>query len=662
MAKTPKKGRPSKAPLPEPAQLKAVERLIQANDAPKAIERARSLLARFPDDGGAWRLLVEALALGKGNAAAALAAYQWAERRPESALALETLLRLALDRGHLLLADRTAARVRDLGTATPGFPLTPDALAELTLQPDGSRATAQELERFDIGKLHLEAHDFAGAVRALEGVPITPARNNRALALFHLERIEESLNGFMEAWQADPGNLFGLSWALRLRLYRGDETGARGLTVPLARAEARRLEDAQAQMLGLLFMREDQAAWDAYERSERADWAGRDVGGPLAAAWRHLAACAASRLGRGDRARTLWRQAKALHAGLDAADANLAAMASGAAPSAYPELLDRGQALPLGWIEALREGGTQGLDARVDRFGASDAYLEAIYLAGDQPVRALASLLLKRRLKTQAEVGRPAGQRGAADILRDLAGLPIGTPQERLGFLSALREHGFIAAEEVVRYWKDGALREVQMVSTEIHREPEPSDLPEDLQRRMEEFLLLYREGRIEEAEAALNAVLARVPDHRIALGNLAGIRARQGRPEETRDILRRVIALYPDYLMARCNLAGLLIEDGALDEAQSLLAGLAQRPRMHIQDVFALYGVLAMLNRARGDDEAADGLLARLEGMVEDEHDRQLLATAKARVARATPVGRFEAILRRMVQSPPRPDRPKHR
>jgi tetratricopeptide (TPR) repeat protein len=661
MAKTPPKKKSSKARLPEPAQIKGVERLIESRDYPKAIERARSLVERYPDHGGAWRLLVDARALGDGHAAAALAAYQWAARRPNSALALDTLLRLAVDRGHLVLADHTAARVRGLGTATPGFPLAPETRAELMLQPDGSQATSEELERFDIGKLHLEAHDFAGAVRALHGVAITPARNNCALALFHLDRIEESLNAFMDAWQADPGNLFGLGWALRLRLYRGDEIGARGLAVPLAQAEARRLEDAQAQVLTLLFMREDQAAWDAFERSERADWAGRDVG-PLAAAWRHLGACAASRLGRRDQARTLWRQAKALHAGLDAADVNLAAMARDAAPPAFPELLDRGQALPFAWIEDLRAGGTAGLDARVDRLSASDAYLEAISLAGDQAVRGLASLLLKRRLKTQAEGGRAEGQRGAADILRDLARLPIGDAQERLGFLSALRERGLIAADEVVRYWKDGALQEVKLVSTEIHREPEPSDLPEDLQARMEEFILLYREGRIDEAEAALNAVLERVPDHRVALGNLAGIRAHQGRLEETRDILRRVIELYPDYLMARCNLADLLIEDGALDEAKGLLDGLAQRPRMHAQDVFALYGVLAMLSRATGDEKAADGLIASLESIVEDEHDEDLLAVAKARVARLTPAGRFEAILRKMLKTPPRPYKPKRR
>ncbi len=168
-------------------------------------------------------------------------------------------------------------------------------------QPDGSRATREEQERFDIGKLHLEAHDFAGAVRALDGVAITPARNNRALALFHLGRIEEALTGFLDAWQQDAGNLFALGWALRLRLYLGDETGARGLAVPLAQAQARRAEDAYGQISALLLIQENQAAWDAFERSGKTDWVA-DETGFLGAERLQLGACAASRLGRGDQA------------------------------------------------------------------------------------------------------------------------------------------------------------------------------------------------------------------------------------------------------------------------------------------------------------------------------------------------------------------------
>jgi hypothetical protein len=63
---------------------------------------------------------------------------------------------------------------------------------------------------FDIGKLHLEGQDFAGTLRWLEGVDIPPARNNRALALFHFDRVGESLDAFLSNWQRDPANLHAL--------------------------------------------------------------------------------------------------------------------------------------------------------------------------------------------------------------------------------------------------------------------------------------------------------------------------------------------------------------------------------------------------------------------------------------------------------------------
>ena len=111
---------------------------------------------------------------------------------------------------------------------------------------------------------------------------------------------------------------------------------------------------------------------------------------------------------------------------------------------------------------------------------------------------------------------------------------------------------------------------------------------------------------------------------------------------------------VHPDYLFARCNLASILIEEGALDEAQGLLAGLGQRPRLHIQEAFALYGVTAMLHRARGEDAAADALIASLERMTEDEHDKRMLATAKRRVERVTARGRVLGLLRNGLAGSP--------
>jgi predicted Zn-dependent protease len=177
--------------------------------------------------------------------------------------------------------------------------------------------------------------------------------------------------------------------------------------------------------------------------------------------------------------------------------------------------------------------------------------------------------------------------------------------------------------------------------STAIHRETVPTGLPTKLQTRLEESLLQMRVHLYEAAEANLNVILAHAPDHPTALGNLAALRGHQGRTPECPDLLRRVIAAHPDYLFARCNLAGVLIAAGELDEAKGLLDGLAQRPRLHIQEVFDLYGVLAMLSRARRDERAATTLIASLERLVEQPNDARLLAMAKVRVDRALPQGR---------------------
>lgn len=659
MAKTPTRKRPAKSAQPDAAQLKAVERLMDAGEHARAIERVRALVARFPDHGGARRLLLDALIRGGVRSAAPLAAYQWAQQRPNSLPAQEALLHLAVASEHLFLADHVAARIRDLGGTMPTFPLADKDRDQLLLQPDRSRATPVDMERCDIGKLHLDGQDFLGAIRELDGIAVMPARNDRALALFHLGRIDAALDAFMDAWQADPENLFALGWVLRLRLWRGDEDGARGLAVPLGRAQARSGEDACAQLLALLLIQENQVAWDAFERSIGADGA---QGEPraLRATWLHLGACAASRLGRGDRARALWREALDLYPSLHAAQINLSVLDEEGVTPAFPQLPDQSQVVPMTWAQAPRAAGEDGHESRLDELTASNAYLEAIYLGGDLAVRQLVAMLFARRLQAQPEAQQ--GQRGVASILRDLAKRPIGTSQERLGFLTGLRKVGAIMPDEAVEFWSGGELRQVRVVDTEIVRGPQPSDLPEDLQPLLEQSIVSHREGRLDDAEAALNAILARVPGHQVALGNLAAIRAAQGRGREAREVLRQAIALHPDYLFARCNLASLLIQDGALDEAQGLLAGLSQRPRLHLSDVFVLYGAMAMLNRARGEDEAAEALITTLEQMVEDEDDERLLAQAKARVERATPAGRFRATLRSMLKIGPRPYKPKRR
>ncbi len=631
MAKKSSKIRLYKKPRPQPAQIKAVERLLQAGDYARAVSRAEALVRRFPDHGGLRRLLVEALDHADRPTAAAIAAFEWAERKPNSLLAQESLLYFAYQRQALMLSERVAAKVRELGGDTPGFPFDPELKETFRLLPDGTLADEDDMVRFDIGKLYLDDRDFAGTVRWLEGVEQTPARNNHAIALFHLGRIDEALAAFMEAWRADEGNLLALGWVLKLRFYQGDETGARGLATPLAAATARRQEDLQSQLDGLLLPRQDQAAWDAFERARRSDWFGEGPRDHTAALLRNSAACAACRLGKREDARRLWRKALEIVPELKVATNNLDLLGKDDYTAGFPEVFDSYQVLPITWMESLFSEDQARLATRLSELTATNAYLDALYIGGDDRLRMLVDVVLRYRVEQ--------GDAEAAEHLKGFARLPIGDSEKRFGFLGFLRELNLLRGDEPVEVWDGEMLRQVGVTGTEIHREPDDSGLPEDLDALLTEGILAFIDNRLEEAESKLRGILEHAPDNRVVLGNLAAIHMARGQGEAARELLRRVIAGNPDYLFARCNLATMLIDDGEIDEAEALLDGLSKRERLHVQEAFSLYGTLAMLHKAKGETEVAESLMASLEGMVEDAEDRRRMGHARYLLDRVEPL-----------------------
>ncbi len=135
MPKQPSKTRQTQGQQPEPAQIKAVERLIGTRDFPKASERARALVERFPKHSAANRLLVDAFFQAGNGPAAALAAYQWAQRRPNSLTAQRALFQLALEGEHLVLAYRTALRLGELDPNAAGHPCPPRAWRRCCCNP-----------------------------------------------------------------------------------------------------------------------------------------------------------------------------------------------------------------------------------------------------------------------------------------------------------------------------------------------------------------------------------------------------------------------------------------------------------------------------------------------------------------------------------------------
>jgi len=574
-------------PRPAPAQLKAIERLLEQVQYKAALQKIRPLLRQFPKEGSLHRALVEALDANDHPRAAALAAFAWAECRPNSVPAQTALFELAQHLGHLMLAERAACALRALGVDTPGYPIEPGLKAAMLRLADGSHARDEDIERFDIGKLHLDGNDFRGTAQWLEGLELQPARNNYALALFHLERIDEALEAFMAGWEADPDNLFALGKAAQLRLYRGDERGAQGLCTPLSEATPRRLDDALSQLNALLLLREDVGAWDAFERASQTEWFA-DNDGISGAVLYHFGACAAARLGQREDAMRLWKQALKLHPALKPASTNLNLCERDQAPPPFPIMLELHEALPIPWAQRLSPDTAKNAVV-LDALTASNGYLEAVYRCSDEALCTLVRVILKHRVE-QADTD-------AARLLRGFVRLPIGRSDERFDLLHFLRAQGQISREETIEIWDRGELKQIRLFNTEISRERTPSDLPADLAVLLNESIVRFNQGQAEEAEQRLNRILERVPKHAVARGNLASVRTLQGRHEEAMQLLQEVIADHPDYLFGRCNLAQMLIEQGAIDDAHDLLDGLIEREQLHIQEAFALYGALARVH-----------------------------------------------------------------
>jgi tetratricopeptide (TPR) repeat protein len=396
------------------------------------------------------------------------------------------------------------------------------------------------------GRLHLDGGDYVGTLRWLEGVEILSARNNRALALFHMGRIEDALDAFMDNWQQDSANLYALGWAARLRLYQGDADAALGLCTPLAAVDAGRLEEALVQIGTLLLLREDRAAWDAFERARTADWFD-DGSDAMLALVLHLGACAACRLGEAEEALRWWREALEVDADLAPAITNLGVSSAAARSAHLPVVFDAYNLLPNSWTNPLFSGETRDV-GHADALTASNHYLEALYMGGDAAAVLLIGFVLKRRAEQ--------GDASAAELLRTFASLPIATPEECFGYLSLLKSLGHIGPSEQLMLWNGEEQREVIIAGTEIYREPKESGLPLDLEQQLSDGVRLFNDGQAHEAESVLRGMLTRVPDHPVVLGNLAATLASQGQSEAAERLLREVVDKHPDYLFARCSLA----------------------------------------------------------------------------------------------------------
>lgn len=614
---------------------------------PEAETRTRSLLERFPQHGGLYRLLIDILEHSNDRYAAGVVAWQWTQNRPRSAPALGALLDNAAKLGLIHLALRMVDRLRVIDSEMPTLRRPdPAELEEIRTMPDGRIATEDEMVALDLGRLFMGARDFEKAIAILKDVDTVSARNNLGAALFHVGRIQDALNAFAANWQVDADNLFALGWLIRLRCYLGDEDGAQGLLTPLAATTARRTDDALMQLDGLLFMGDDAAAQAAFERARKQPWFG-DGDADATARLLHFAACASARQGDLRQARQWWQDALATNGTVRVAQDNLQAMSGWNDNPAYPAIFDISNSFPVSWLEKLQLG-TQSLteeelEKRLSEITARPAYIERIHRTGDVAMRGLALLLL-RALATRGDKDAPAR-------LKTLLTLPIGADEERMNTLKFLQQHQFITKNETVDLWLKGRLQPIQLTAYEIHRELEPPELPPHLHALLEESIDKSMEGDITGAQACLHRILEQVPNDRTALGNLGQLLIHQGEREAGEATLRRVVDLYPEYLHPRCNLAKVLIQNNRLDEAQELIGNLHKRERFHIEDYFLLIGTSATLTAARGDVAAAHEMVDKLEPMVETEDDAARLDDIRKRLITGLPDQAYKKVFERFTK-----------
>jgi protein O-GlcNAc transferase len=128
----------------------------------------------------------------------------------------------------------------------------------------------------------------------------------------------------------------------------------------------------------------------------------------------------------------------------------------------------------------------------------------------------------------------------------------------------------------------------------------------------------LQQAGRLDEARAAWQQVLAAQPDHQPALRRLAQIALQTGQPGEAATLLRRVLALCPEDAASRGNLSSALLALGRHAEAlQELEVAAAAVPGLGPLQ-YNLANLYAMLGHRAQAIEAYRRALALVPGLVE--------------------------------------------
>lgn len=593
------------------AQLKAVDRLIEQEKYDQAQSRLRRMLKAHRKHSGLWSRLYDVLDLSGKRVKAALVSYDWAQATPQNINAWAALSDDCMELNLPGLADHAARQYVDLGgdvppDAVPPFPA--DFWREGEPTPFGPAPSYEETVRIDLGRLFLLAEKFRRCAKLMAGESWLAARNNHGLALFHQGELEQSAQVFEQAWLQQPRNLLALAWLLKIQLMLGSVNGS--LLQSLREGEAFRMEDAQAQMEGLLLLDKPVWAWERFQAYREQEWFDLDYLNT-----RLIVAAAAGKAGQEQ-----WVEGVlTVPANESQPDMLQALQDFSLAPGKRKGIgvLTMLNCVPKTWTTQWQKSGSvtngEQFDALMSEYAGSfnEDYLHAIYRFGDESIRVFVRLMLRLRIKT--------GDDKAMEIAIAITQEPQGSNDERLNLLYSLVDLGVLKVHEPCDYWDGTGLTQISLSQQTIVDEPVPSSLSPDAQNDLANAVEALKVDDLPRARRLLEDLYERYPEDSSVLGNLAVLYEKQGDWVKADELLTHAVTVNPDYIIGRCNLAQKRMLEGEMAEAERLLQGLLEeRNRLHPQEAFMLFLNYARLAMYTGEYERAENLLENLTDMEE--------------------------------------------
>ncbi len=480
----------------------------------------------------------------------------------------------------------------------------------------------------------LERGDLDGARRQLEEArDLAPdyvrVRTNLALCLLAMGEAKAAMEELDAGLELAPDNMFVLGLKATAHLTLGETAKAKALAPRILHAPAPEATHAERGIMALAQLHAHQEVLDLVKRLDRS-W--------LSPSSRLTAGFAALNVGDAKTAQHFLSTLRGTPRE-PLAQERLFHLNQGRFPPTltgqytYPHAFDALQ-LPT-WMKRLPA--LHGAEAR--------------QFAADKPVlvEMLASMLelpeeqALTGLDLLARVATPY----AVEQLRLVATGMRGSDMVRMRALRALRNAHGVKPGEVLRVHRDGRYRDLAEEDLPPPEDEDdgaghdPLEVPDQHMQLYVDGCLALREGKLEKALRLQRELLRLLPEHPLAMHNVAVTLLNQNvSGDEPERLLRHALEVYPGYHYARASLAKLCIRDGKLEEAEAVLDPKHLSGKAHPTAVAQVMLALFSLHLQRKETEAALDAL---------EHARTLAPDDQA-VAAAVDANRLQLGLRKKL------------